>query len=372
MLFARGGNSSSMIYMNRKLNIIMIGTGMNLQGGISEVETEYFRAGLDKKVNVIFVPSHSDGSFLFCKLPIFLKGLKTYLLLPKLESTIVHFHMSHGGSFWRKLIFLMLAKSKQQKVIVHLHGSDFGEFMYKSKIHTLLTRYLFNKSDHIIVLSNLWKDLLSKFSTNRNITTLYNPIAKKHSVNRRDGNLKVLFMGRLGTRKGIYDLLEMISQNKDYFIEHKIEFILAGDGEVDKVIKIVQKNALEKIIEVPGWVSGNQKEAYLESSHIFILPSYNEQMPMSILEAMSYGYPVLATNVAGIPEMVEHGVNGFLFTPGDIDALVQNLKTLCEETSIRNLMGIKSRQLVNEKFESHLIINKLVDLYQDIACYKTP
>jgi glycosyltransferase involved in cell wall biosynthesis len=71
----------------------------------------------------------------------------------------------------------------------------------------------------------------------------------------------------------------------------------------------------------------------------------------------------LATNIAGIPEMVEHGVNGFLFTPGDLDAFIHHLKILCEETSTRELMGAKSRRLIDDKFESHLIIDKLVNIY---------
>jgi len=352
--------------MDNKPNIIMIGTDLNLQGGISEVESEYLRAGLEQKVNLIFIPSHTEGSIFLRKIPIFLKSVKTYLFLPNRNQTIVHMHMSHGGSFFRKLILMGFVKLKKQKMIVHLHGSDFEEFMQKSKLHAFLTRLLFDKSDHIIVLSNLWKKLLKDFTSNPNITTLYNPTPKRDISHHGKGNIKVLFLGYLGERKGVYDLLEIITRSKDYFANKQITFVLAGNGEIDKVQKIIEERQLQDIVEVPGWVSGNQKEAYYKDGHFLVLPSYNEQMPMSILEAMSHGYPILASNVAGIPEMVEHGVNGFLFNPGDLDVFEKYLRQLCDDENLRDTMGLNSKQLVLDKFETGLILEELVDIYKQI------
>ena len=164
----------------------------------------------------------------------------------------------------------------------------------------------------------------------------------------------------------MYDLLEVIKRDKDYFSTRQITFVLAGNGELDKVQKIIKEHHLQDIVEVPGWISGSEKEAYYKDSHFLILPSYNEQMPMSILEAMSYGYPILASNVAGIPEMVEHGVNGLLFNPGDLDILDKYLRQLCDDESLRDTMGLNSKQLVLDKFETGLILEELVDIYKQI------
>jgi len=351
--------------VNTKLNIIMMGSDLTVLGGVSEVVREYLKAGLDKKVDLVLIPSHIDGSKLQ-KLFKLIQAIKAFLLLPWGGRSIVHMHLSHGASFFRKLLLMIIAKIKQQKVIMHLHGSDYEEFMYQSKLHTILTKWVFDKSDHIIVLSKRWENLLKNFTSNQNITTLYNPATQLSEIHRPQGNLKVLFLGRLGERKGVYDLLDVITRDKHYYEERQVTFILAGDGETDAVLKRVQENSLEKIIDVTGWVSGPKKEAYLENAHIFILPSYNEQMPMSILEAMAHGYPILATNIAGIPEMVEQGGNGFLFSPGDLDAFEKYLKILCEDEVLREEMGLKSKQIIHDKFDGHLITDKLVEIYGDV------
>ena len=88
---------------------------------------------------------------------------------------------------------------------------------------------------------------------------------------------------------------------------------------------------------------------------------------MSILEAMSYGYPILATDIAGIPEMIDQGENGFLFSPGDLDSMEKHLKQLCEDEALRQQMGLNSQRIIAEKFDSQLITDKLVGIYQNIA-----
>ncbi len=344
----------------------MMGSALSVQGGVSEVEREYLKAGLEQKVNLSLIPSHIDGSKTD-KLFEFAKALKSYLFVPAGRQSILHLHLSHGASFYRKLILMSLAKAKQHKVILHLHGSDFEEFMYKNRLLTFLTRQVFNKADHILVLSRRWEKLLKDFSSNPHITTLYNPASHGQLTHQPKGNIKVLFLGRLGERKGIYDLLNVIKRNKIYFAEKKVTFILAGDGEIEEVTRFVAENGLEKLAEIPGWVSGEQKNTYLRDSHILILPSYNEQMPMSILEAMSYGYPILATDIAGIPEMIEQGENGFLFSPGDLDSMEKYLKQLCEDEALRQQMGLNSQRIIAEKFDSQLITDKLVGIYQNIA-----
>lgn len=353
---------------NIKPNIIMMGAALHTLGGVAEVQKEYLNAGLNKRVKLRFIPTQVDGSKAE-KIFTFLKAIKTFIFLPKHKKSIIHLHLSQDASFYRKLCFMIIAKMKNYSVIMHLHGSDYETFMYRSKLHTFLTRWVFNHADHIIVLSRLWEKKLATFTNNRNITTLYNPVTplKTSDQNKEQENtIKVLFLGRLGKRKGIYDLLEIISRNKTYFEEKNIIFLIAGDGELDQVTKIVNKKGLENIVQIPGWISGEEKNSYLRDSHIFVLPSYNEQMPMSILETMSYGYPILATNIAGIPEMVEHDINGYLFTPGDLNSFEKYLINLCTDQKLRQKMGNNSKQIISQKFDSQLILDQLTEIYHHV------
>ena len=87
---------------------------------------------------------------------------------------------------------------------------------------------------------------------------------------------------------------------------------------------------------------------------------------MSILEGMGYGYPIIATQIAGIPEMVTNGENGFLFNPGDVRTMTDILIRLCHDSKLRQQMGQKSRQIIRDKFESKIIIEQLVNIYEHL------
>lgn len=351
----------------QKVKVVMLSPDLDVQGGISFVVKEYFKGGIENKVDLHFIPTHKDGSTLK-KIGVFLNAVCRFLALaPEMKNTIVHLHTSQNGSFFRKFMLFCLAKIMGAKTLVHLHGSQFDAFMTKNALFRALTKFYFAKADGIFVLSKEWVGRLADFTENKNIRLLYNPISISSTRNlNHEEHVAILFMGRLGKRKGIYDLLECICKNKDYFRGKHAKFILAGDGDVEQVRQFVADNDLADLIEVPGWIVSEQKEKYLNSSDILILPSYNEQMPMSILEAMGYGYPIIATHIAGIPDMVQQGENGFLFQPGDIGAMTQALKTLSENAELREQMGKKSQEFVKEKFENTKIVNQLVSIYENL------
>lgn len=351
----------------QKIKVVMLSPDLDVKGGISFVVQEYLKGGIEDKVELHFIPTHKDGSILK-KVGVFMNAVHRFIALaPGMKNTIVHFHTSQDGSFFRKFMLSCLAKIMGAKTLVHIHGSQFNLFMTKNVFFRVLTQFYFARADGILVLSKEWVGRLSNFTENKNIRLLYNPvsISSARDLN-SEGRVTILFMGKLGKRKGVYDILDCISKNKDYFRDKQAKFILAGDGEIEQVRQFVTDNTLADLIEVPGWILSEQKEKYLRTSDILILPSYNEQMPMSILEAMGYGYPIIATHIAGIPDMVKQGENGFLFEPGDIDAMTQALKNLCENAALRDKMGKESQELVKEKFENIKIVNQLVSIYESL------
>ncbi len=351
----------------KKVKVVMLSPDLDVKGGISFVVQEYLKGGLKDQVELHFIPTHKDGSLLK-KIGVFIGAAGRFVALaPVMKNTIVHFHTSQNGSFFRKFILFCIAKIMGAKTIVHIHGSQFDAFMTKNALFRTLTGFYFDSADRILVMSGKWIERIAQFTKNKNISLIYNPVSLYgvRGLNRHEG-VNILFMGRLGKRKGIYDLLECIDKNKDYFQNQNARFILAGDGDVEPVRQFVDDNNLKNLIEVPGWIASEQKEQYLKTSDILILPSYNEQMPMSILEAMGYGYPIVATNIAGIPEMVAHGENGFLFEPGHIDDMAQYLKKLCADADLREKMGRKSLECVKEKFESTKIVRQLVAIYKNL------
>lgn len=349
------------------MRVVTVGPDVDVMGGISFVLIEYLKSGIQQRIDFIFIPTTKDGSILYKSL-FFIKSLLIISSdLMKGKKTIFHLHVSQNGSFYRKLIVFGLAKITKNKVISHIHGSRFESFMKEKAINRILVRAMLNNSDLVITLSEVFKSVVSTFAIKAKVEKVYNPIQLPENFDKDDSkHLTVLFLGRLSNRKGTFDLLDAVKQNRVYFYNKNVKFVIAGDGHVDKVNDYVSKNELNDIVDVPGWISGTRKETLLENADLFILPSYKEQMPMSILEAMAHRLPIISTYVAGIPEMVENNKNGLLIEPGDINSLSSAIKDLLEDDERRLKMGRESYQRVLDKFEGKIIVDDLISIYNSL------
>ena len=270
-------------------------------------------------------------------------------------------HGSSDASFWRKRIFINLAKMFGKKVVFHCHGSEFQRF---SAQHRNAVQKTLIKCDCIIALSESWKCWFETTIHHKNVVVIKNVIALPRVKKVKHNNFVLLFLGRLGKRKGIYDLLDVLIKHKTTF-EGKVKFLFGGDGDVEQVKEIIKQNGLENIAEFQGWVNGEKKEYLLNLADAFILPSYNEGLPISVLEAMSYSLPVISTTVGGIPEILKNGENGFIMEPGDKDAIYHAVVSLMEDKSLCKDMGKKSF----EKVQVHLpeyVEKQLETLYDSL------
>ena len=141
--------------------------------------------------------------------------------------------------------------------------------------------------------------------------------------------------------------------------------LIGGDGEIEKVQQYIKDNKLDNVAEYIGWVSGEEKIKLLNEVDVFILPSYNEGLPISVLEAMSYNLPIISTTVGGIPEILKNEYNGFLINPGDLIALESAISTLINNPSKRKLQGKRSGEIVMP-FLPNMVINQLDCLYKEL------
>ena len=164
--------------------------------------------------------------------------------------------------------------------------------------------------------------------------------------------------------KGCLDMVDVIYDLKKS--HSQIKMVIAGDGEIEAVkSKAKEKDVLENLI-FPGWVRDEEKDELLKNSDIFFLPSYTEGMPMSILDAMGYGLPIISTNVGGIPRLVQEGGNGRLYTPGDAMGMAAGIKELLENTVQRIEYGKKSREIVEERYSLEKHLEKIAKVYESL------
>ena len=116
-------------------------------------------------------------------------------------------------------------------------------------------------------------------------------------------------------------------------------------------------------VELLGWVRGEDKERLLATAVLYVLPSYNEGLPVSVLEAMAAGLPILTTPVGGIPEAVTDGVEGFLVEPGDVRTLADRLERLLADADLARRMGVAARHKVEAAFSANAVVPQLEAMY---------
>lgn len=150
-----------------------------------------------------------------------------------------------------------------------------------------------------------------------------------------------LYLGRLSAEKGLKTLLAAHTQ-----CPGACRLVVAGTGPLEDELRASCPGA-----EFVGHVTGSELEETVRGASVIVVPSeWYENCPMSVLEAMSYGKPVVASRIGGIPELVVHGETGLLYPAGDRDALAGCLKTLMGDPALRRSFGVAARKRVEERY----------------------
>ena len=344
--------------------VLFLGVSMKTKGGMTAVLVSY-----DKYIeNMRFIPTWRLGN----------KMTKAWYALQALVRTwcvltfdkriqVVHIHGAANASFDRCRMFIHLAKRGGKKVILHEHAADFVSYYEGADRKDDIVDTL-RKCDRLIVLSESWKDFFVSIGVDvRNVRVLNNIVSPPVLLPDRklnDGKLHLMYMGEISNRKGAFDLLNAISDNLDYFKDRLV--LRMGGNEVDgDVREYIKKHGLEQIVSYEGWIMGQKKIDCLNWEDIYILPSYNEGLPIAILEAMAYRHPVISTPVGGIPEVVFDGVNGKLVQPGNLQAMAEAIKFYIAHPECIETHGRKAYEVVQNFFPEKVFAD-LKEIYDDL------
>jgi glycosyltransferase involved in cell wall biosynthesis len=175
---------------------------------------------------------------------------------------------------------------------------------------------------------------------------------------------RLVCVGRLCEQKGQLLLIEAMKKLADRRVD--FDLVLAGDGEMRAEIELlIEKYNLKSKVRITGWISSDQVRDEILSARALVLPSFAEGLPVVIMEAMSLCRPALTTYIAGIPELVQHGKNGFLFEAGSIDALSEAIETLLLlPNSALKQMGEAARLQVLARHDIDIEASKLAKLFK--------
>lgn len=177
-------------------------------------------------------------------------------------------------------------------------------------------------------------------------------------------SLRFVCVGRLCEQKGQLLLVEAVERL--IADGQSMELILVGDGPMRSEIESrIRDSQLESHIRITGWASGETVRREIEQARVFVLPSFAEGLPVVIMEAMAMGRPVISTYVAGIPELVIPGENGWLVPAGDVQALVDAMREAINSPVERlREMGVAGRRRVLERHDIRKEVAKLARLIQ--------
>lgn len=352
------------------MHVCMIVPNEAVKGGIASVVNGYRGSVLEAHYRITYIESYQNGS----KWSKLAKALRAYLaffrLLRRDRPDLVHVHSSFGPSFYRKMPFILWSAAGGIPVVNHIHGAEFDSFYEKaSEAKRRRIRKVYGKCTRLVALSAEWADRLGQIVPRDRIDILENycRIPEVPYDTGRDRK-QILFLGELGERKGCFDIPAVLERVKEHCPDVKL--VMAGDGGMEQVKGAFIEKGLLEAVSFPGWVRGRAKEQLLQESGIFLFPSYHEGMPMAVLEAMAYGMGIVTTSVGGIPQLIQDGESGFLTTPGDTEAMAEDVSKLIQDGELCRSMGGQARETVKQKYSLEIHLQKLEETYRKACLIK--
>jgi glycosyltransferase involved in cell wall biosynthesis len=352
------------------LRVLHLGPSLEVRGGVSSVE-RLIVDGLAGHVRLKHVPTMVEGSA-GRRLVVFWRALlATAKELRTPGPLVVHVHFASRGSTLRKLLFAAMVLRAKRPLVMHAHGAEFDRFFVRlpSPARSLVASLL-RRADCCLTLSRRWRDFFVERCGVSAARTriLCNPVRVPPAVPDRTGRERVqfLFLGRIGPRKGAFELLQAFAALPDA-TRARARLVLAGDGDVDALRKLAEP--LGDAVTVLSWLDPQQRDRLLLESDVFVLPSHAEGVPMSVLEAMAWGLPVVTTPVGGIPDVASHEVEGLIVTPGDIGQIAGALTRMIEDESGRERFARAARARAESLDVSHYV-EQLLQLYRALALHQ--
>ena len=349
--------------------VLMVGNSPSVKGGITTVINQFRNYNWKKEdIDFKFIPTYIDRNN-FLKVIYFIVSIfRIIISFLSYKPDVVHIHMSYKGSFERKKIICKMCIFFNVQYIIHLHGSEFKKWYdtLNSKKRNNVKSLLKN-AEYVIVLGQEWKKRINEIEKDAKIIVVNNTvkIVEDTAIFKRE-NKEVLFLGVLIKRKGVHDLLKAVSILKLKEKISNVKIKIAGDGEEkENLIEMAKKLEISQYVEFIGWIDENEKRCLLKNAQLLILPSYNEGLPMSILEGMNYGLPIIATNVGDVPEAVINGKNGFIVEPGNFNKLAYYIeKIILSDENYWDMLSKNSKQIVKEKFSDENYFNIFKKIYE--------
>ena len=285
----------------------------------------------------------------------------------------------HGVGFLKDAPFVLLCKLFRRKVLIHQHNKGMSRYVerwpyrwllplvYRNTRVMLLSWYLYPdiarvvKREQVVVCANGIPPLnVERLTFNVERGTMNNGrgmenediVCNSLNVNRSSLIVKILFLSNLIPSKGVYVLLDACRVLKERGLAFVCDFVGGETKEIDRATfeAAVRERGLEGVVCYHGPKYGEEKEAYWQRADVFVQPTFEDCFPLTIVEAMQHGKPVVSTDEGAVPDLVQHRVNGFVCQRQDASSLAEALEQLITDPALRQQMGERGYQRYREEY----------------------
>ncbi len=266
---------------------------------------------------------------------------------------------SQGASFIEKCLCAAYARARGIPTVLLMRGGPFMDDVRASALYRWFARRLLANAAAIPCQGELWRRFFRDELgiSEARLPVIYNWTApREYLAMTRDGArdagpLRILFLAWVDRAKGIYELLDATRSLAADSAMPDFELHVAGGGaHVDAFRARAHTLGLAARVKIHGWVDDEARRALVASADVFVLPSYAEGMPNSMIEAMSLAVPVVVTPVGSIADVIRDGENGLLVAPRDAEALRATLARLLASPELRRRIGDAGRETARETF----------------------
>jgi len=280
-------------------------------------------------------------------------------LAAKLAGTNVIIHTVHGFAFHdqeppsRQILFRNLERFAS-------HWCDKMIFISQPLIDWALRERIVCEEKTVRVYSGIEPDLFHP--TTRDIK---NRIRKKWKLKQNDAVIGIV--SKLWDGKGHAVLINAFKELKKEI--KNVRLLIVGEGYLyDELVRMVDMHRLKDSVQFTGFQADVPE--IIATFDVAVLPSFFEGMGRVLLEAMAMEKPVVASRVGGIPDLVEHGINGFLVRPGNVEELTGALKKILGDKRLAGRMGKEGRKRVKEQFSADVMVQSIEKVYRDLLAMK--
>lgn len=355
------------IERRRKPRILMVGMHLSkTRGGITTLTASILDSKLAENYDITYIASQAEDLGKIQKFGLAITAAARFAAACIWKRPeIVYVHVGSNASLYRESAFILLARFLWLNLIAHFHAGDIGTYLPRQPLPgRVFIRWALSCSHKVIAVSRDSYEYLRTMLPCGEIALLPNVIDMKwlgkppaHATGEiKDKTIRLLFVGAVGKLKGEKDLIEALALLQKPGVDVKASFLGYG---ADGLAKACNEAGISEMIEHLGPVRMDERAEFYRRADIFVLPTYAEAMPISVMEAMAAGLPVISTAVGGIPEIITDGEEGILLPCGDAQALAENIALLASDPEKRMRMGKLAKKRVTEQMDFEKYIDDL-------------